>query len=123
MRNFFVPLFLLFGLVLAHATVNASAVFRFNGQDYVPIADWARDNKLDCRWLKRGDLFEAANRTTRLVFDVNSLYVEINGVQVALSFPVANQKGVALVAQFDLDHTLLPLLHPSRYVKPDPIKT
>jgi N-acetylmuramoyl-L-alanine amidase len=49
--------------------------------------------------------------------------VEINGVQVALSFPIANQKGVALVAQFDLDHTVRPLQFPSRYLKPDAIRT
>ena len=47
---------------------------------------------LRCLQLKRGDEIVATNRTTRLVFDVNSHYAEINGVQVALSFPVANEK-------------------------------
>lgn len=95
----------------------------FNGQEYVPIGDWARANGLHCVWLKRGDELVATNRTTRLVFDVNSHYVEINGVQVALSFPIANQKGVALLAQFDLDAVIRPLLFPLRYIKPETIKT
>jgi N-acetylmuramoyl-L-alanine amidase len=122
-RNFFVPLFLLLGLMFVHAAAYKPVAFRFNGQDYVPIGDWARANGLHCVWLKRGDEMVATNRTTRLVFDVNSHYVEINGVQVALSFPVANQKGVALIAQFDLDAVVRPLLFPERYVTPKTIRT
>jgi len=116
-------LFLMLGWLLAQTDAAGAAVFRFNDQDYVPIADWARADKLSCQWLKRGDLFEVTGRTAKLAFDVDSHYAEINGVQVALSFPIANQKGVALIAQFDLDHTVRPLLFPSRYVKSDPIKT
>ncbi len=106
-----------------HAATYPSGAFRFNGQDYVPVADWARANGLRCVWLKRGDEMVVTNRTTRLVFDVDSHYVEINGVQVALSFPVANQKGVALVAQFDLDAAIRPLMFPARYARPAAIKT
>ncbi len=116
MRFFFASLFLVFGLVLARAAV-------FDGQAYVPVADWARANGLRCAWLKRGDEMVATNRTTRLVFDVDSHYVGINRVQVALSFPIANQKGVVMVAQFDLDAAIRPLLFPSRYVKPAGIQT
>jgi N-acetylmuramoyl-L-alanine amidase len=106
-----------------HAATHQSGAFRFNGQDYVPIADWAHANGLHCVWLKRGDEMVATNRITRLVFDVNSHYVEINGVQVALSFPVANQKGVALIAQFDLDAVVRPLLFPERYLASKTIRT
>jgi N-acetylmuramoyl-L-alanine amidase len=123
MRSFFVLLFLTLGLTLARTTANASQVFRFNNQDYVPIADWAHAHKLDCHWLKHGDTYEAASHSTKLIFEVNSVYAEINGAYVALSFPVADQKGTALVAQFDIDHTILPLLRPSHYVKSDPVKT
>jgi len=109
--------------VFAHAAAYKPVAFRFNGQDYVPVADWARANGLHCVWLKRGDEMVATNRTTRLVFDVNSHYVEINGVQVALSFPIANQRGSALIAQFDLDAAIRPLLFPSRHNRPAAIKT
>ncbi len=109
--------------MLVHAAAHGSGAFRFNGQDYVPVADWARANGLHCVWLKRGNEMVATNRTTRLVFDVDSHYVEINGVQVALSFPIANQKGVALVAQFDLDAAIRPLLFPTRYFQPATIRT
>lgn len=109
--------------MLSDAAPHKFEAFRFNGQDYVPIGDWARANGLHCAWLKRGDELVATNDTTRLVFDVDSHYVELNGVQVALSFPVANQKGVALVAQFDLDAAIRPLLFPARYAKPSAIRT
>jgi N-acetylmuramoyl-L-alanine amidase len=122
-RNLFGPLFLLLGLMSVHAATYQSGTFGFNGQNYVPIADWARANGLRCVWLKRGDEMVATNRNTRLVFDVDSHYAEINGIQVALSFPVANQKGVALVAQFDLDAAIRPLMFPSRYARPGAIKT
>lgn len=109
--------------MLIAAAPHKFEAFRFSGQDYVPIGDWAHANGLHCVWLKRGDELVATNRMTRLVFDVDSHYVEINGVQVALSFPIANQKGVALVAQFDLDAAIRPLLFPSRYAKPTAIRT
>lgn len=117
------PLFFLSALLQACAPAEGAAVLRFNDQDYVSIANWARMDKLDGHWTKRGDLFEVTGPGTKLVFNVDSHYAEINGVQVALSFPVANHKGTALVAQFDLDHTIRPLLFSSRYIKPDSIRT
>ena len=99
-------------LGLALCFTSAHAAVRFNGQDYVPIAMWVRANGLHCLQLKRGDEIFATNRTTRLVFYVDSRNAEINGVQVVLSFPVANQKGTALIAQFDLDMAVRPLLFP-----------
>lgn len=107
--------------LFAFSIIPAHAAF-FNGQNYVPIGDWARANGLHCAWLRPGEMI-ATNHTTRLVFDVDSHYVEINGVQVALSFPVANQKGVALIAQFDLDASVRPLMFPSRYARPAAIRT
>jgi N-acetylmuramoyl-L-alanine amidase len=86
----------------------------FNGQSYVPIADWARANGLRCSWLKRGDEIVATNRATRLVFDKYSRTAEVNGVNVALSFPVALDHGALFIAQMDLNTTLRPLLSSSR---------
>src|SRR5207237_7942328 len=85
-----------------------------NGQNYVPLADWAHANGLNGYTFNRGDAIILTNRTTRLVFDVDSPQAEINGVQVRLSFPVANQKGVPLIAQLDLDTAIRPLLFPQK---------
>jgi N-acetylmuramoyl-L-alanine amidase len=85
-----------------------------NGQNYVPLADWARANGLNGYTLNRGDAIVLTNRTTRLVFGVDSAQAEINGVQVRLSFPVASQKNVPLIAQLDIDTTIRPLIFPQK---------
>jgi N-acetylmuramoyl-L-alanine amidase len=113
---------LLMTLCLAFVATPAHAAF-INGQTYVPLADWADANGLNTSWLRRGDIVQAANRTSRLIFDVNSHDAEINGVHVALSFPVANDHGNALIAQSDLDNTVRPLLYPARYLDQKRITT
>jgi N-acetylmuramoyl-L-alanine amidase len=113
---------LLTAMCLAFGLPPARAAF-INGQNYVSLAGWARANGLNCSRLKRGGEIIATNRMTRLVFDVDSRNAEINGTQVALSFPIANQKGVALIAQLDLNTAVGPLLFPSRFVEAKTIKT
>jgi N-acetylmuramoyl-L-alanine amidase len=81
----------------------------------VPLADWARANGLKCFWLKRGGEAVATNRVARLVFDKDSRMVEVNGTDVALSFPVAADHGTLLVAQMDLNMAIRPLLFPPRF--------
>jgi N-acetylmuramoyl-L-alanine amidase len=118
--NRFFPLLILFCLVFsAHAALSAF----INGQNYVPLADWAHANGLNGFTRNRGDEIVLTNRATRLIFDVDSAQAEINGVQVRLSFPVANVKNVPLIAQLDLDKTIRPLLFPSRYIEPKKITT
>ena len=110
-----------FNLALGAASA-ATEVF-INGHSYVSIANWAGAIGLKAIWLRRGEEVAATNRTTRLIFEKNSSTAEINGVNVALSFPVAVDKGVPLVSQFDLDKTIRPLLFPARYVTPNKITT
>lgn len=113
---------LLLTLSLALCAPPARAAF-INGQNYVSLTGWARANGLQTSWLRRGDEVAATSATTRLVFNVDSHDAEINGVHVALSFPVANDHGTPLIAQFDLDNTVNPLLHPARYLTPGRITT
>jgi N-acetylmuramoyl-L-alanine amidase len=113
---------LLLALCLASGLSPAHAA-GFNGQSYVPLADWARANGLKCFWLKHGDEIVATNRTTRLVFDKFSRMVEVNGINVALSFPVAADRGALLIAQMDLNTAIRPLLFPPRFADPKRITT
>jgi N-acetylmuramoyl-L-alanine amidase len=94
-----------------------------NGQNYVPLAGWARADGLYGFTLKRGDEIILTNRTTRLVFDKNSTTAKINGVNVALSFPVALDKGTPLIAQLDLDKTVHPLVFPPKFADAKKITT
>ena len=118
--KFFYTLLMSLGLVFWAPPSKAAFI---NGQNYVPLADWARGNGFYGFTLNRGEEIVLTNRTMRLVFDVDSAQAQINGVNVRLSFPVANAKGVPLIAQLDLDKTIRPLLFPSRYVDPKKITT
>jgi N-acetylmuramoyl-L-alanine amidase len=116
-RKFFTLIF----LCLAFCAGAARAAF-INGQNYVSLADWAGANGLKISWPARNQIV-LTNKTMRLVFGVDSAQAEINGVNVRLSFPAAKDKGEPLIAQFDLDTAVRPLLFPSRYIEPKKITT
>ena len=104
---------LLAALVFTFCVKPAHAAF-INGQSYVSLADWGRANGLNASRTSRGDEIVLANPATRLVFDVDSRYADINGIRVALSFPIANTKGLLLIAQLDLDTAVRPLVFPQK---------
>ena len=85
-----------------------------NGHSYVALKDWAAANHCSVSRNSRGDEFTVTGRSARLVFDKDSNIVELNGVNVAMSFPMAVDRGTPLVSQLDLAKTLSPLIHPSR---------
>jgi N-acetylmuramoyl-L-alanine amidase len=99
-------------LVLCLTPAEAAVV---NGQNYVSLTDWGRANGLSASRPGRGDELVLANQTTRLVFDADSRYADINGVRVALSFPIANAKGAWLIAPLDLDTAVRPLVFPQKW--------
>jgi len=116
-RNFLPLVFLC--LAFCAGAARAASI---NGRYYVSLGSWAGANGFKGFWLSRNAVV-LTNKTTRLLFGVDSAQAEINGVNVRLSFPVAKDKGAALIAQFDLDKTIRPLLSPSRYVEPKKITT
>jgi N-acetylmuramoyl-L-alanine amidase len=118
--NKFFPLFVALYFALCVLPAHAASI---NGHNYTPLADWAHGNGLYGFTRDHGNEILLTNRTMRLVFDVDSAQAEINGVNVRLSFPVANVKGVPFIAQLDLDKTVRPLLFPSRYLAPKRITT
>ena len=99
------------GLVLGAGPAAAAFI---NGHSYVPLADWAGANGLRCARVGRSGEFVVTNRSFRLVFEKDSSTAQINGVNVALSFPVAVDKSAVLVAQLDLSKTVDPLIFPPK---------
>jgi len=99
-------------LLLGASPLRAALI---NGQNYVPLAEWAGANGFyDLARNHGGDHGSEiilTNKNSRLMFDVDSAQAEINGVNVRLSFPIA--KG-ALIAQLDLDKTVRPLVFPQK---------
>ena len=100
-------------LVCVWLALPARAAY-VNGHSYVALSDWAAANHLSVTRNSRGDAFTVSGRTARLVFDKDSNIVELNGVNVAMSFPLAVDRGTPLVSQLDLAKTISPLINPAR---------
>ncbi len=105
------PRFLLCLLLLAgvFSARPVGAAF-INGRSYMALADWASANGFRRSYSSPRDTAVFTNRTSRLVFEKDSHTAEINGVNVALSFPAALDKGQFLVSQLDLAKTIEPLV-------------
>lgn len=103
--------FLLYVLLLAVVlgTKPARAAF-INGRSYMALSDWANANDFRRTYSGQRDTATYTNRNSRLVFEKDSHTAEINGVNVALSFPVAADKGQFLVSQLDIGKTIEPLV-------------
>ncbi|HEY3763122.1 MAG TPA: N-acetylmuramoyl-L-alanine amidase [Verrucomicrobiae bacterium] len=86
-----------------------------NGQEYVSLGDWGRASGF--RMAIAGREAVLTSKTSRLVFEVDSAQAQVNGVNVRLSFPVASDRGMPLIAQMDIDTVLRPLLYPQRTTK------
>lgn len=96
-------------LLVALCVFPSDAAF-INGQSYVSILDWSRENGFHVVSFSRDQII-LTNKTSRLVFNTDSPEAEINGTDVRLSFPVA--KG-ALISQLDLDTAIKPLIYLQR---------
>ena len=85
----------------------------FLGRDYVRLRDWAHANNFESR-VVGGKTLQLTNRSHKLTFEVDSREAEIDGVKVALSFPIAARFGVGYIAALDLQSTIQPLLYPRK---------
>jgi len=87
---------------------------RFDGKEYVRLADWARANNFEMRSIKKDEIAQLTKGTTRLVFTADSKQAQISGVDVYLSFPILARNGGLYIAQLDLQTTVRPLLYPPK---------
>ena len=98
------PLTFLLLAALGTPPVHAELI---NGHNYVSLAGWARANGFAGFTLNHGEEIVLTNKTSRLIFETDSVESQIHGLKVRLSFPVA--KG-GFISQLDADKTLRPLL-------------
>jgi N-acetylmuramoyl-L-alanine amidase len=112
MKFFPVLAVLVFGISVSNAAY-------LDGQDYVPLGDWARANGFHMAIANRDVLL--TGKTSHSVFEVDSAQAQINGVNVRLSFPLASDRGIPLISELDIATGLRPLLFPQR--NPDRITT
>lgn len=106
-----------FCAVLAAAMFAMPSVFAesFDGQSYVPLAEFAHANGLSATTLKHGDELILSNKNHRLVFNINATQAEIDGVNVRLSFPIAGDHGQLFISQLDINTALRPLIYPQKF--------
>jgi N-acetylmuramoyl-L-alanine amidase len=100
-----------FGILFGASFLSAAT---YNGQYYVPLADFARANGFHIYSSKAGEDVLMNKNNLRLVFDVNSAQSQIGGVNVRLSYPVAGDHGELLISQLDAETALRPLIYSQR---------
>ncbi|HWX20012.1 MAG TPA: N-acetylmuramoyl-L-alanine amidase [Candidatus Binatia bacterium] len=110
-------------VALEAKTALAAHETRIAGRGYVSLSVWAKANGLEIRWLKRDETVQLSNRSTRLVFHIDSRQAEANGIQVWLSFAPVQHGGAVCLDRLDLETTVQPILVPPRNSVRDKIKT
>ena len=100
--------FALLLLAVAFCAEPSRAAF-INGHSYTALSGWSAANGFRLQ-ARAGGLVSYTNRLAlRLVFEKDSRTAQINGVNVAMSFPAAYDKGEMFVSQLDLTKTVEPL--------------
>jgi N-acetylmuramoyl-L-alanine amidase len=87
---------------------------RFAGQNCVRLAEWAKANGFEVRWLKQDETLQLSNRWSKIVLAADSREAQINGVQVWLLYPVVAQNGALCLARLDVEATIRPFVSPPR---------
>ncbi len=105
MKLFSVVAVLVFGISVSNAAY-------LDGQNYVPLGDWARANGFHMAIANRDVLL--TGKTSHLAFEVDSAQAQINGVNVRLSFPLASDRGTPLISEMDIATAVRPLLFPQK---------
>ncbi len=96
------------------AAPKSSGTTQIAGRRYVRVADWAKANGLQFRWLKQDDAMALSNSDFRIHLKINSTEADINGVNVRLLYAPALREGVPLLSELDAQNTFAPLLSPPK---------
>jgi N-acetylmuramoyl-L-alanine amidase len=101
-----------FAMLLAVALTALSAPAAFiNGHAYTALSSWSAANGFRLQSRSGGSVSYTNRAALRLAFERDSRTAKINGVNVALCFPAAYDKGEVLVSQLDLAKTVEPLVY------------
>jgi N-acetylmuramoyl-L-alanine amidase len=104
------PRFFLLLLLLAALLAPAGRAAIINGRAYTAMSDWAAANSFHLQSRHGGTVAYINGAQTRLVLEKDSHTAQINGVNVAMSYPAAYDKGEVFLAQLDLAKTVNPIM-------------
>jgi N-acetylmuramoyl-L-alanine amidase len=93
------------------------------GTEYVRLEQWASAHRFELRWTAPQQSLKASSPSNSLAFTVDSRKMNLDGINVWLSAPVALWRGKAHVGAADLTTALHPVLFPAKTPKTRPIKT
>lgn len=104
----------LLGAVSLPGAKAADYTARIRDNRYVKLAEWARWQGLEVRWVVRDQTLQLAKHDARLQLQVDSREASFNGVQLWLVLPLITHRGGVYLSQLDIDTTFKPLLSPPR---------
>ena len=113
-RGLIAGLLVIAGTREGRATLPSTEPTYFNGKPYLRLTDWAKANELQVRWLKRDEAVQLSSPAMKLILQVHSPEVDINGVAVRLLFPLAGRADGVYISKLDLQTTFQPLLYPPK---------
>src|SRR2546426_687489 len=111
--------------LLARGQIPLNKLERFElyGHPYVRLEDWAKAYDFQVHVPSNGKDFCLTGASAKLRFTVDSPKAEINGINVWLSFPVAQRNGVVFVSPLDLRKMVNPVVSPPKMASGSKIKT
>jgi N-acetylmuramoyl-L-alanine amidase len=113
----------LFAATQAHGAQRSFETTQISGKAFVRLSDWAKANGFEVRWLRRDETLQLNNHALKVVLTVDSREAQLNGVQVWLSFPLAQRNEAVYIAELDLQTTLQPIVSPPKNRSGIKIKT
>src|SRR5438552_15557856 len=107
----------------AQISLNKLERFEIYGRPYVRLQDWAKAYDFHVHVPSNGKEVCLTGASAKLTFTVDSPKAEINGINVWLSFPVAQRNGVVFISPLDLKKMVNPLVYPPKTPAGSKIKT
>jgi N-acetylmuramoyl-L-alanine amidase len=108
-------------LLVCRALAFDWTLVKFDGRDYVPIADVAKFYSFT-QASYSGDSINLEGATLRMVGGVNSRELYLNGLKFILSFPIVRVANQILMSRMDLSKLVEPVLRPAK-IEAKPIRT
>lgn len=112
--------------VLALRTSGASRAVEsitLNGAAYYRARAWAEAHGLQPAWVVRDKTLQLANASVKIQITADSERMTFNGLTIALSRPVAFERGAMYLSKLDAETVLAPLVSPPQNAPGQKIRT
>lgn len=126
MRHLLALLLMLAGGLVSSRAASLSASYdtvTIGGRAYAEVRDWAKANGFEVKWTQRDKAATLTGRLGKIVLEADSRWIDVNGIRITLSFPIALKGGQLHVTPTDITSHLTPLLYPRKLPEGAKIKT